>query len=326
LKAALIEENRKAQSRNAVVFCCDNAYLPYAALAVHSLVRANPSPSFDICIVSLDVLPMQPAIAHADVRNCRIDVGTVFDAFPTSERFSIAAYMRLVLPEVFENDYDRILYLDCDVLVTGTQIASAFDLDLKGAPVGAVTDGFQWKKPGQKTADQVAIGFDGAYFNSGVLLIDNAAYLAQNIKEKCVAAAIKYPSSDIYFDQTLLNFVLQGNWARMNPAWNWQWAVVRPMYGIYLNLQIVHFVTQQKPWNDRKGNLPVLYRDQACSFLSANYPELPITIIPPRAKLLKRQLLVTFLKHLARMPRFVRAFNANGGDIHRVVAPDDPDY
>ena len=318
----VIAENRPAKSRHAVVFCCDAKYLPYAALAIHTLVRNNPVRDYDICITSLDALDMPPALEGHDVRLCQIDVGDAFAGFPVSDRFSVAAYLRLTLPDAFAADYARILYLDCDVFVVGEALGDVFSLDLVGRPVGASNDCAKLKHPSKPTNDQKALGINGPYFNSGMLLIDVNAFREQFILAKCGDVLVQYGTDKIYFDQTLLNVALIGNWAELHPAWNWQWAIVRAFFEVLIDVQIVHFVSVAKPWSDPRGGLPVKYRETARRFFHTFYPDLAISIGAPAKQLQKKKVFARLVKHITRSFTFVNGYNRHGGDIMKVVLPE----
>lgn len=315
--------NQAAKHKNALVLCCDEKYLPYAALAVHTALRNNPDRDFDICITSLDEVVMPPALDGRDVRICQIEVGDAFDALPTSERFPVAAYLRLALPEALASDYDRILYIDCDVFVVGEALGEVFKLDLAGMPVGAATDCFKFKYPRRATKDQVALETNGSYFNSGVMLVDISEFIEQQIRDKCARVASRHrPDKLRYFDQTLLNFALRDNWAVLHPAWNWQWAIVRPLFELFIDTQIVHFVSHVKPWSDPRGTLPIKYRETARRFFEKYYPELTENIGTPARELKKRKMLARLLKHVTRSFTFVRRYNGHGGDIMKVLPRD----
>ncbi len=304
------------------MLCCDERYLPYAALTIYTLMQSNPDRDFDICIASLDALEVPPAIAQAGVRMCQISVGSAFDELPTSKRFSVAAYVRLALAEAFCDDYDRILYLDSDIMVVGEELGAVFSLDLLTAPVGAATDNMKLKYPRRPTPDQAALGVNGPYFNSGVLLIDTKAFVQQEIREKCIQVAKQHDPEKLHFDQTLLNLALIGNWARLHPAWNWQWSIVRPMFEIFIDTQIIHFVGTAKPWSDRKAGLPIRYREKARRFFAKYYPDLETNTAPPATKIRKSNLYARLIRHIGRTSAFVDAFNDHSGDIMKVLPPD----
>ncbi len=317
----VIAENRPAKSRHAVVFCCDEKYLPYAALAIHTLVRNNPVRDFDICITSLDALELPPVLTAQDVRFCQIDVGDAFVGMPLSERFSAATYLRLTLPEAFATEYDRVLYLDCDVLVVGDALGAIFSFGLLGRPLGAVMDITKLKHPGRPTPDQRNLKFDGPYFNSGMMLIDVQAFISANVRQLCIDVLLANDAEKIYFDQTLLNVALKNNWAELHQAWNWQWSIVRPMFDTFMDVQVVHFISASKPWSDPNGALPVRYRESSKRFFEKYYPELPTKICPPTKQLKKRKVLLRLIKHITRSFTFVNGYNRHGGDIMKVILP-----
>ena len=53
--------------------------------------------------------------------------------------FSVMTFARLVIPEVLDHGYRRALYLDGDMIAL-TDVASLFDSDLEGKPLGSTVD------------------------------------------------------------------------------------------------------------------------------------------------------------------------------------------
>jgi lipopolysaccharide biosynthesis glycosyltransferase len=316
-------ENRPQKFRQSVIFCTDKAYLPFASLAIHTLLRNNPLRDYDICIASLDLLDLPAELRAHDIRLCQIDVGDAFDGMPVTERLSLATYMRLALPEAFAADYDRILYIDSDVFVVGTAISDVFSLDLGGRVLGACLDTTKWKYPRRPTKDQAATGMNGSYFNAGVLLIDCAAFRAQDIRSRCIAAAQKHAGSVLELDQTLLNMVLQDSWAMLHPAWNWQWVVVRPLFEAYVDTQIVHFIGASKPWSPKGAKVPVRYREITRRFLLQHYPDLAQNVVAPVGRFEGLRTAATFVRHMTKTKHFIRAYNRHGGDIMLVLPSPD---
>ncbi|WP_342078379.1 glycosyltransferase family 8 protein [Yoonia sp. SS1-5] len=320
MEITLQTASRQAEYRHAIILCCDARYLPFAALTISTIVATNPDREFDICIASEQALDTPPALTNHGVRMCQIDVGDAFAGFPTSERFSMAAYLRIVLPEAFVADYDRILYVDCDVFAVGGALGELFKLDLHGKPVGAVADNVKWKRPKKATSDQEKLGLNGPYFNSGVLLMDCKTYIGEQIRQACIDVTTRYDHEKIYFDQTVLNLALEGKWASLHPGWNWQWPVVRPLFEFFVDVQLVHFITTTKPWSDIKGDLPIRYRALARRFFAKYYPELALNIAPAATALRKGKIIAGLFKHMTRVPAFVYRFNLHGGDIRKVIA------
>lgn len=305
-----------------MIFCTDEAYLPFASLAIHTLLRSNPVRDYDICIASLDPLDLPAELRAHDIRLCQIDVGDAFDGMPVTERFSLAAYLRIALPEAFEGQYDRILYLDSDVFVVGDALDSVFDLDLQNCPIGAVTDITKLKHPKKPTSDQKALGLDGPYFNSGVMLFDVERFIAVRVRQRCAEAAQLYQGKPIYFDQTLLNIVLQNERAQMNMGWNWQWPFSRSLFECFIDVQIVHFIGDDKPWSDHERKLPLKYRETARRFFQKFYPELAQKIPGADTPLRNGALYHYFFRHMTKIHLFTKGFNRHCGDLNKVLPPD----
>ncbi|MEJ6397456.1 glycosyltransferase family 8 protein [Yoonia sp. 208BN28-4] len=316
---SVLSQTRAATHRQAVVLCCDAKYLPYAALTLHTLVQRNPDRAFDLCITSLDALVLPPVLQDMGVRFCQIDVGDAFAGLPVNDRFSIAAYLRLALPDALGGDYDRILYLDCDIIVAGDELGAVFDLPLGDRPVAAVSDSVKWKRPGKPTKDQAALGVTGPYFNSGVMLIDCAAFEAQEVRAACIRIAGDHDPAKIHFDQTLLNLALADNWIALHPAWNWQWAIVRPMFEHVIDTQIVHFIGVVKPWADHKGELPARYRATAVRFLRTHFPD--VAVANPAPDMSRRGFVGWFIQHIAKAGDFAALMAHHGADIMQVKRP-----
>jgi lipopolysaccharide biosynthesis glycosyltransferase len=315
-------ENRPEKFRQSVIFCTDEAYLPFASLAIHTLLRSNQVRDYDICIASLDPLDLPAELRAHDIRLCQIDVGDAFDGMPVSKRFSIETYLRIALPEAFQGQYSRILYLDSDVFVVGDALDTIFHLDLMNYPVGAVTDITKLKHPDRPTFDQKALGLDGPYFNSGVMLLDVERFIAARVRARCAEAAQFYQGKLIYFDQTLLNIVLQNERAQLNMGWNWQWSFARSLFECFIDVQIVHFIGADKPWSAHRCKLPLKYREITRRYFQKFYPELAQKIPATDEPLGNGALFRYFFRHMTKIHLFTKGFNRHCGDLNKVLPPD----
>ena len=113
----------------------------------------------------------------------------LFSGFPLEERFSSEAYFRLIVQDVLPKEVDRLLYLDCDMIVTG-DINELYHTELEDKYFAAC--GF---------STQCECGDE---FNSGMLLFDMEK-MRRDISLKTYQALTKRLSSDFYLDQALLN-------------------------------------------------------------------------------------------------------------------------
>jgi lipopolysaccharide biosynthesis glycosyltransferase len=58
------------------------------------------------------------------------------------------------------------------------------------------------------------------YFNSGVLLIDTAAWARERITEQALALLQRHATTCRFRDQTVLNHLLEGRWLQLDQRWN----------------------------------------------------------------------------------------------------------
>ena len=96
-----------------------------------------------------------------DIKNAKVD-----------NNIPISAYFRLLISKYIHN-IERVIYLDCDVIVTSS-LRELFNVDLLGNVIAAVKDAGVTEKVKNKLGVK-------QYFNSGVLVIDLNGY-NENIK------------------------------------------------------------------------------------------------------------------------------------------------
>lgn len=177
------------------------------------------------------------------------------DGYYTDARYSEAASFRLLLPELLPG-YEKILYLDCDIVVRQDMGVLFRKTDLKENYLAAV-----YEAPIEGQADRIrALGcIPGQYFNSGMLLMN----LKQMREEKVSARLLKACEKDYmeFPDQDALNQVCQGHVLPISPVYNGIRTFFLPQYkrdfyAVYssdLWEQVqregnIHY-TGGKPWN-----------------------------------------------------------------------------
>ncbi len=183
------------------------------------------------------------------------DIGAAtrtFTGVPLHGYLSEATYHRFLLPEVLPRDCERVLYLDCDLVVC-RPVEELWATDLNGASTAAV------QKPRAENFASVGLSSEEDYLNAGVLLIDLALWRRDRVHERALAYALHHPGLQFH-DQDALNAVLGGAWHRLDPRWNQQFRIFKFNSG-YLHLPpdelqrlrkepfIVHYTTSSKPWH-----------------------------------------------------------------------------
>ncbi len=139
-----------------------------------------------------------------------------------SGHITIAAYYRLFIPELIPDQYNKAIYLDCD-LVVKEDLGRLWDMEMGEYCLLGVQD---YRAPyvssplGLINYHELGISPDCKYLNSGLLVINLQKWRTNNITDK----AIKYLQTNKirWHDQDTLNGLFAGNWGELDPRWNHQ--------------------------------------------------------------------------------------------------------
>jgi lipopolysaccharide biosynthesis glycosyltransferase len=131
-----------------------------------------------------------------------------------SKRYTAAAYYRLILTELLPQ-YDKVIYMDCDIIVRNdlARLYRTIDLDdYYMAGVFEATLDFQEK-------ETRAVGCEpGQYINSGFLIMNLAKLRRDNIMEISLQTlkdnVFRFP------DQDTINIVCKGRILALKPYYN----------------------------------------------------------------------------------------------------------
>jgi lipopolysaccharide biosynthesis glycosyltransferase len=135
------------------------------------------------------------------------------------------AYCRILLPHML--DVPRLIHLDCDVLVF-RDLSQLFDRPLSsGKILGAVRDSetLSLGEDSLIVADAMNLPAQGAYFNSGVMLINLNELRKQNFLERSLEFFEAWRGLYRFWDQSAINFLLHGQIDELPEYWNrasWQ--------------------------------------------------------------------------------------------------------
>jgi lipopolysaccharide biosynthesis glycosyltransferase len=242
-----------------IVCACDANYVPHMATMLLSLVENNRQHEIRVFVLCDGALPKEEKLAAmlrrygAELSLIPVDEALLRSLY-VSLHVSKAAYARLLMGEVLPPEIDRILYLDCDLIIRG-DLGELWDADLKDKTVGAVRDvsDYSWHA-------KLGLPPGAPYFNSGVLLTDLARWRKLGIGRQCLDFVRHHPERLTWWDQCALNLMLHEDWLPLDPRWNFQSMEIGSVdYGLIrfkqlskplLNeIRIVHFTTELKPWH-----------------------------------------------------------------------------
>ena len=148
--------------------------------------------------------------------------------------WSRATFSRLFIGTILKPyNLDRVLYLDCDVVINRS-IKELWDMDLKDAAIGMAVDPIS---KGHKK--NVGIDVNCPYYNAGVLLIELPKWLEYDCERKLQDFSIKHRGKTPYVDQGLINGALKEHIAAIPLRYN--------LITIYCDYDYNEILTIRKP-------------------------------------------------------------------------------
>ena len=131
-----------------------------------------------------------------------------------NERGSESQYSRLFISSSLPNDIDRVIYLDCDVIVNES-ISELWRLDMHNCIVSAGLDAFSYLY-----RYNIDLKKNDNMFNSGVMLIDLARWRQQEIEKQLLSFISKKHGRVQQGDQGALNAILSKKAYYFEPRFN----------------------------------------------------------------------------------------------------------
>ena len=164
-----------------------------------------------------------------------------------------ASLLRLRLPSVL-NGIDRVIYLDCDLVVLN-DITTLYDTDLLDFPLAACLDFWltgapPFAPPGWDVgewhkflSEVVSLADWKTYFNAGVLVMDLNRFRNTGLVHAAEEFLEQTNYTTPFVDQEALNHVIDGAFVRLDSRWN-----VLAALG-HSNPWIIHYAGPNKPWS-----------------------------------------------------------------------------
>ena len=268
----------KSEKNIPIILSCDNKYVPYTSVLLTSLKEnASDNYFYDILLFQKDISTENKALLRAcllDKKNISlrfVDVSAKIQDLQLRvfSYYSEAIYYRLFAPWIL-NNYDKILYFDCD-LVFNSDVAELYAISMGKNLLGAVRDlGMILHKnnpndnfPRDYFTDYLENIDINNYFNSGVLLI-NLKEFRRTIKQDYVKEYIEKKQWR-FPDQDVLNIICAGKTIMLDSKWNTVPETlggrtvenivqyIKPMYyKDYIIARekpsVIHYAMREKPW------------------------------------------------------------------------------
>ncbi len=235
-----------------IFFSTDDNYIPYLDVAIASLI-ANASKEFNYKIVILNTGLNEKNIYKIkqnekngfkiDFVDISSDIEKIKSKLKDVYHFSIVTYYRLFIASLFPQ-YDKIIYLDCDLVVLG-DISKLYFTELGDNILGAAPEQFVQNTDEFRVYAEKALGVDpDKYVNAGVLLMNLKAFRKNEIEEKFIRLITEHNFDLLDPDQAYLNYLCLGKIYMLPNGWNKE-----PMpLACEGETNIVHYALYKKPW------------------------------------------------------------------------------
>lgn len=240
------------QNEIPIFFSTDDRYAPFLDVAVASLI-ANASKEFSYRITVLNTGLAAENISGIKMRERDgfaidfVDISkhleNIKSHFKDVYHFSIVTYYRLFIASLFPQ-YDKIVYLDCDLVVTG-DISELYNAPIGENILGAAPEQFVQNTEEFRCYAEVALGVDpDRYVNAGVLVINLKEFRKAGIEEKFVNMITEHDFDLLDPDQAYLNYLCRDKIYMLPNGWN-KTPVPVSCEG---KKNIVHYALYKKPW------------------------------------------------------------------------------
>lgn len=234
-----------------IVTASDENYVPGVFVLLSSAIKHNPQARFTILTTnwsqaSLGKLQALRRRLNVCVDTIEITADSLASLPITRAHLTTSTYSRLFIANLLPSE-DRIIYMDCDMLVTGA-LDAAWTCDLTGKVLAAV----RCPTPTPAFAAAINLPID-QYFNAGLLVLNLHLWRAENVAASCFAALAAPDCPYLSQDESALNDVARGRVNYLDAGLDlyaldtiWQQSLAEPA-----SIRVIHYITRPKPWNGR---------------------------------------------------------------------------
>lgn len=259
-----------------IVFISDNDYVLPTTVAIKSLVlNKKETTSYKIYIIASDISQdnkelfkrFESDMVSVEIieQNCN-----EFNHLHTFDEnsicvASIAALLKFLIPQIIA-DYEKVLYLDGDILIRG-DLSELYNTDISGYMAGVIIDS------GSIYYRHEYVNKVDKYFNSGVMLLNLETMRREKTTESLIKCKQDINDSNL-MDQNVFNIVFNKRIKTLSIRYNFlaanlnradsKWGInqINEIYNtsyenkseLFEDSLIVHFSSKDKPW--KVSNVP----------------------------------------------------------------------
>ena len=248
-----------------IVCCSDQGYLKYCITMLLSLFDHHRGEDIRVHLLANGLLPaeVEKVSDVVEAFEAKLEVYQVDGDFLSSLArgqqgyITPTTYARLFLSEILPAEIDKVIYLDCDLIVVdslkplwGLSVEETFD-------VAAVEDSCSANK---EYYERLQLSTKHRYFNAGVLLINLSSWRKRGFVELALDVLKARASQLHYADQDVLNILCDGRTKYLPFRYNIQEPMLRrhmpefrsdalgEVVDSISSPIVVHFTYKLKPW------------------------------------------------------------------------------
>lgn len=257
-----------------ILCATDKNFVPYCGIMLTSLLENNRTECVSVYLIVDDTVKesslsqFQQLASHYQQKLEFIHIDpSVFDRYPVyNTQWTSSIYYRLLAAELLPKTVDKIIYLDCDIIVTRS-LREMWEIDVDNYAVGAVPD--VWA-PKSSVYERLGLENDGRYFNSGSLIL-NLKYWREHQLSRQYIQYITDNFEKLWFnDQDTLNGVLYDQKLLLPVKYNFQVlfldntkfatfdSAMQKNISSEQNPLIIHYAASVKPWMVLYYKMPYL--------------------------------------------------------------------
>ena len=254
-----------------IVYIANEKFAVHLGVSLYSLYERNRhEKELRVFIISTgiggDSLGKLKSIAKRFGRAVEIielkDTSKYFDTGLQDASFDISKMGRLLVGELLPEDVDRVLYLDCDMVILHS-IRELYDTKLGKNVVAAIEEPTVL----ERVRYEIRLDFEASYVNAGLLLIDLKKWREENLGEKIISYSKSIWDKSLFGEQDAINGALRWRIKKLPPKFNFfsnykyfSYRALTKVYGANLSYTkedlkeakkrpvVLHFAGDERPW------------------------------------------------------------------------------
>lgn len=249
-----------------ISLCHDDNYAPYSTVVMASVIDHNMEENITFHILHTNLTEQRckkikvwiEQYKNKYVRFYQMRKDNFMD-FPIDKNtyLDYGAYIRLFLGECLV-DIEKVLYLDCDVIVNAS-LHDLWKIDIENYAVAGIRDRIN---DYIRVYNRLHYPMADGYINSGVMLINLRKWRDDNFFNKARMMAKKNPRVLMNHDQDLINMIYHGQIKMLSFKYNLLEYYLYTEDWLYMDRKyyqeiieacntpaIIHFCMPQKPWH-----------------------------------------------------------------------------